>query len=55
MIDEGGESAFVFGHFPGAVLALRTAGQLPNKIKKLAIYQPPFIIDDSRLPLSAIM
>ncbi len=51
LIDEAGGSAFVFGHSSGAVLALRAAGQLGNKIKKLALYEPPFIIDDSRPPL----
>jgi pimeloyl-ACP methyl ester carboxylesterase len=51
MIDAAGGSAFVFGHSSGAVLALRAAGKLSNKVKKLAIYEPPFIIDDSRPPL----
>lgn len=53
MIDAAGGSAFVFGHSSGAVLALRAAGQLGNKIKKVALYEPPFIIDDSRPPLPA--
>lgn len=53
MIDAAGGSAFVFGHSSGAVLALRAAGQLGNKIKKLALYEPPFILDDSRPPIPA--
>lgn len=53
MINAVGGSAFVFGHSSGAVLALRAAGQLGNKIKKVALYEPPFIIDDSRPPLPA--
>jgi len=53
MIDAAGGSAFVFGHSSGAVLALRAAGQLGNKIKKVALYEPPFIIDDSRPPIPA--
>lgn len=53
MIDAAGGSAFVFGHSSGAVLALRAAGQLGNKIKKIALYEPPFIIDDSRPPIPA--
>lgn len=53
IIDAAGGLAFVFGHSSGAVLALRAAGQLGNKIKKLALYEPPFIIDDSRSPISA--
>src|SRR5579883_1411782 len=48
LIAEAGGSAFVFGHSSGAVLALEAARLLPTKIKKLAIYEPPFIIDDSR-------
>ena len=34
----------------GAVLALEAARLLPSKITKLALYEPPFIIDDSRPP-----
>ncbi|RIK42168.1 MAG: alpha/beta hydrolase [Chloroflexi bacterium] len=48
VIDAAGGSAFVVGHSSGAVLALRAAGKLGDKIKKLALYEPPFIIDDSR-------
>ncbi|EFH87713.1 alpha/beta fold hydrolase [Ktedonobacter racemifer] len=50
LIDEAGGSAFVFGHSSGAVLALEAARLLPGKITKLAIYEPPFIVDDSRPP-----
>ena len=50
LISEAGGSAFVFGHSSGAVLALEAARLLPTKIAKLAVYEPPFIIDDSRPP-----
>src|SRR5260370_37055235 len=50
LINEAGGSAFVFGHSSGAVLALEAARLLPTKITKLAVYEPPFIIDDSRPP-----
>ena len=50
LIDEAGGSAFVFGHSSGAVLALEAARLLPTKITKLAVYEAPFIIDDSRPP-----
>jgi pimeloyl-ACP methyl ester carboxylesterase len=53
IIDAAGGSAFVLGHSSGAVLALRAAGKLGGKIKKLALYEPPFVIDDSRPPLPA--
>ncbi|MEX0816374.1 MAG: alpha/beta hydrolase [Gaiellales bacterium] len=46
IVDAGG-SAFVFGHSSGAVLGLEAAAHgLP--IAKLALYEPPFIVDDSR-------
>jgi pimeloyl-ACP methyl ester carboxylesterase len=50
LIDEAGGSAFVFGHSSGAVLALEAARLRPGKISKLAVYEAPFIIDDSRPP-----
>src|SRR5256886_15928987 len=50
LITEAGGSAFVFGHSSGAALALEAARLLPTKITKLAVYEPPFIIDDSRPP-----
>lgn len=51
LIDEFGRSAFLFGNSSGAILALEAARAMPNKIKKLALFEPPFIIDDSRPPL----
>ena len=50
LINEAGGKAFVFGHSSGAVLALEAARLLPTKIAKLALYEPQFIIDDSRPP-----
>jgi pimeloyl-ACP methyl ester carboxylesterase len=47
LVDATGGSAFLFGHSSGAVLALEAARLLPYKVTKLAIYEPPFIIDDS--------
>jgi pimeloyl-ACP methyl ester carboxylesterase len=51
LIDAAGGSAFVFGHSSGAVLALEGARLLPNKITKLALYEPPFMVDDSHPPV----
>lgn len=48
LIDEAGGTAFVHGHSSGAVLALEAARTLPAKITRLSLYEPPFIIDDSR-------
>jgi pimeloyl-ACP methyl ester carboxylesterase len=47
LIDEAGGSVFVFGHSSGAVLALEAAAH-GLAITRLALYEPPFIVDDSR-------
>lgn len=51
LIDEAGGSAFLYGLSSGAVLALEAASKFPTKVKKLALYEPPLILDDSRPPL----
>jgi pimeloyl-ACP methyl ester carboxylesterase len=50
LIKAVGGSAFVFGHSSGAVLALEAAARRPA-ITKLALYEPPFILDTSRPPV----
>jgi pimeloyl-ACP methyl ester carboxylesterase len=42
LINEAGGSAFVFGTSSGACVALEAALRLGNKIKKLAMYEPPY-------------
>lgn len=50
VINEAGGSAFVFGTSSGGNLALESAaGGLP--ITKLALWEPNFLVDDSRSPL----
>jgi pimeloyl-ACP methyl ester carboxylesterase len=52
LIAEAGRAAAVFGHSSGATLALRAAARgLP--ITKLALYEPPFVVDESRPLLAA--
>ena len=51
LITYAGGSAFVFGHSSGGILALEAAQLLPARITKLALYEPPFIIDNSRPPV----
>lgn len=51
LIAEAGGSAYVFGSSSGAVLALEAARLLGDKIEKLALYEPPFIVDQSRPPI----
>lgn len=48
LLNEAGGSAFLFGVSSGAVLALEAATKLPGKVRKLAMYEPPFIVDGSR-------
>ena len=49
VIDALGGSAFVYGHSSGGALSLdAVAAGLP--ITKLAVYEPPFTIDESRPP-----
>ena len=47
LIKEAGGSAAVFGHSSGAALALEAAAH-GLAITRLALYEPPFIVDDSR-------
>ena len=50
LIEQAGGSAFVYGMSSGAVLALRAAAHgLP--ITKLALYEPPLIVDATRQPI----
>jgi pimeloyl-ACP methyl ester carboxylesterase len=51
LVDAAGGSAFLFGNSSGGILALEAARALPSKVKKLALFEPPFILDDSRPPL----
>ncbi len=50
LIGEAGGTALVFGHSSGAALALQAVRQ-GLAIPKLAMYEPPYIVDDSRPPL----
>src|SRR5215216_3966998 len=47
LIDEAGGEAFVFGISSGAALAFEAAIKLPGKIKKLAMYEPPYFSDET--------
>ncbi len=50
LVKEVGGSAFVYGHSSGAVLALEAAAR-GLAIIRLALYEPPFIIDSNHPPL----
>ena len=49
LIQEAGGSAFVFGGSSGGVLTLDAVAHGLN-ITKLAVYEPPFVVDDTREP-----
>lgn len=51
LINEAGGSAYLFGQSSGAALGLEAAVKLKG-IKKLAMYEAPFFIDNSHAPLS---
>jgi alpha-beta hydrolase superfamily lysophospholipase len=51
ILEQGGDSTFVYGTSGCAVLALEAAAHgLAPKMRKLAIWEPPYIVDDSRPP-----
>lgn len=47
LIQEAGGSAYVYGISSGGCLALEAAARLGQKIKKLAIYEPPYNADSA--------
>jgi pimeloyl-ACP methyl ester carboxylesterase len=47
LIDEAGGSAYVYGMSSGAALALEAAGR-GLAIPRLALYEPPFMVDGTR-------
>jgi pimeloyl-ACP methyl ester carboxylesterase len=51
LVDEAGGAAFVYGVSSGAALTLEAAKRITG-IKKLALYEAPFIVDDSRDPIT---
>jgi pimeloyl-ACP methyl ester carboxylesterase len=50
LIEEAGGSASLYGISSGAVLALEAANKLPNKVKKVAMYEPPVITNSDTFP-----
>ena len=52
LIEAAGGSAYLFGSSSGSVLALEAASRLGTKVKGLFMYEPPFIVDDSRPPMA---
>lgn len=50
LVDGASGTAFAFGHSSGAALVLEAAAVTPA-ITRIALYEPPFIVDDTRPPL----
>lgn len=50
VIDAAGGSAYLWGASSGAALALEATRLLPNKVTKLALWEPPYILDPARRP-----
>jgi pimeloyl-ACP methyl ester carboxylesterase len=51
LVDASGGPAFLFGSSSGSVLALDAAAHLGPKVKRLYMFEPPFIIDSTRPPM----
>jgi pimeloyl-ACP methyl ester carboxylesterase len=45
LIDVAGGSACVYGHSSGAALGMEAALKLGDKVKRLAMYEPPYLAD----------
>jgi pimeloyl-ACP methyl ester carboxylesterase len=48
LVDAAGGSAYLYGISSGGALALEAAKLLPGKVAKVAVYEIPFVVDDSR-------
>jgi pimeloyl-ACP methyl ester carboxylesterase len=49
LIKLAGEAVYLYGHSSGAALTFETAIKLRNKIKKMALYEPPYAVDEKAL------
>lgn len=51
LIEAVGGSAYLWGLSSGAALALEAANKLNTKVTKLALYEAPYFVDNSRPPV----
>jgi len=51
LVQAAGDTVFVHGTSSGSALSLEAAKRIPA-ISKLAVYEPPFIVDDTRAPIA---
>jgi pimeloyl-ACP methyl ester carboxylesterase len=52
LVEDAGGKALVFGFSSGSVLSLDATAVTPG-ITRLGVYEPPFVVDDSRQPVPA--
>ena len=52
LVNTSTRPVYLFGSSSGAVLALDAANRLGTKVAKVFLYEPPFIVDKTRPPLS---
>jgi pimeloyl-ACP methyl ester carboxylesterase len=52
LIAAAGGKAFLYGMSSGAVLALEAASRLGAKVRKVLMYEPPLLVDESRPPVT---
>ena len=50
VVDAAGGSAYIYGSSSGAALAMEAARALPGKITKVALWEPPYILDPNMRP-----
>ena len=50
VVAAAGGTAYLYGSSSGAALALAAAEALPGKVTKLALWEPPFILDPNARP-----
>ncbi|HEY1488230.1 MAG TPA: alpha/beta fold hydrolase [Micromonosporaceae bacterium] len=48
VLEAAGGSAYMHGTSSGSILAARAAAALPGKVTRLALYEPPLLVDSSR-------
>jgi pimeloyl-ACP methyl ester carboxylesterase len=52
LIQECGGTASLYGASSGAVLAIETAARKPELVRRVVLYEPPFIVDATRTPVA---
>jgi pimeloyl-ACP methyl ester carboxylesterase len=52
LIEAAGGSAHLYGISSGGALALEAATRMPDEVRTVAVYEIPYIVDDSRPPVA---